>query len=74
MVDPQVFVGVTVAMLCCFGLTRHRWIVEHTTKGHRLSARFGKVKARWIVQCLFAAGVLFGGALASGLINPLRWN
>lgn len=74
MLDSQVFMGIAVAFLCLVGLATHRWLVEQTAKGHRLSARFGEAEARWIVQFLFAAGILFGGALASGLINPVRWN
>lgn len=74
MIDPQVFMGIAVALLSGLGLVKHSWLLEQTAKGHRLSARFGEARARWIVQVAFVAGIAFGGALASGLINPVRWN
>lgn len=74
MVDPQIFMGSAIACLCLVGLARCHWLIEQTRKGRRLTERFGEPRSRWILRILLATGMVFGGALAGGLINPVQWN
>jgi len=69
----QIFIGSTVALLCLWGLFKHRWFLETTKKGKRLIARFGDRKAAWILNGLFVMGIVFGILLAIDVIHPIRW-
>lgn len=73
MVGEQVFIGLTTSGLCAVGLAREAWFLCETKKGRRLVDLCGPRNALWLLRCLFALGVLFGLALASGLVNPIRW-
>lgn len=74
MATEQVLIGGTTAALCLAGLRHAEWLLEHTRKGRRLATRFGDVGAARILKLLLLAGALFGGLLASGIINPIRWS
>lgn len=74
MVDPQVFMGVTIAALCLVAVAKERWLLANTRKGQHLIERVGEQRACWIIRAVFGTGVVFGGALAGGLIDPVHWN
>ena len=70
----QTLIGGMTAALCILGLWNVEWLLEHTRKGRRLVVRFGDVGASRILKLLLLAGVLFGGLLATGVVNPVRWS
>ena len=74
MVDPQFFMGVAIAALCLVAAAKERWLLTNSRKGQRLIERVGEQQARWVIRAVLGMGVVFGGALAGGLINPVRWN
>lgn len=69
----QVFIGLTTSGLCAVGIAQEQWFLRETRKGRWLVAMCGPHSAVWVLRGLFAAGVLFGLALASGMVNPVRW-
>lgn len=73
MAGEQVFIGLATSGLCAAGLVREQWFLTETPKGRWLVNSFGTRKAIWVLRGLFALGVLFGLALASGFVNPIRW-
>lgn len=73
MASEQLFIGGATAVLCLAGLRHDAWLLEHTSKGRRLVRRFGAHRATLIMRLLLAMGFVFGGLLAAGLVNPIRW-
>lgn len=69
----QIFIGVTTAVLCVFGLANCRWILENTRKGERLRRWFGPPKAIWVLRGLLGLGAVLGGLLAANILKPLQW-
>lgn len=65
--------GVAIILACLMILFRERWFLAETTKGQRLSARFGPSRALWILRGLLLAVATLGGLLAAGVIHPIRW-
>jgi hypothetical protein len=74
MATEQILMGGMTAALCVLGLWNVEWLLEHTRKGRRLVARFGESGAARILKLLLLAGVVFGGLLGTGIINPIRWS
>lgn len=74
MAFEQIFIGSATAILCLMGLGNVPWLLEHTRKGQRLVKRFGDPGATRILKLLLVAGAVFGGLLAAGIINPIRWS
>ena len=73
MSKEQIFIGVTVAVLCVAGLCKDRWFLAHTKKGKRLIRWLGEEKAIWLLRGLFGLGILFGLLLATDIISPVKW-
>ena len=73
MPKEQIFIGITVAVLCAAGLCKERWFLTRTKKGKRLIGWFGEEKAIWVLRGLFGLGMLFGLLLAMNVIRPVRW-
>jgi len=69
----QVFIGLATSGLCAAGLVREGWFLSETPKGQWLVESFGTRNALWLLRALFALGILFGLALATGIVNPVRW-
>ena len=61
------------SILCLVGLSRESWFLRQTSKGRRLVDHCGSPTAKWFLRVLLACGVLFGIALATGVVNPIRW-
>ena len=74
MAAEQVFIGLTTSGLCAVGLAREAWFLSETKKGQRLVRLCGTRNAMWVLRGLFVVGVLFGLALATGVVNPIRWS
>lgn len=70
----QLFIGLTTSGLCAVGLVREAWFLNETKKGRRLVQLCGTRIALWVLRLLLLAGVLFGLALAAGMVNPVRWS
>ena len=70
----HVVMGLGVAALSLACLTRHHWLLAHTSKGQRLIGYFGEAKARAIVAFVCLCGITFGSLLASGVIRPISWS
>ncbi|QDU38272.1 hypothetical protein Mal4_25990 [Maioricimonas rarisocia] len=70
----QIFIGGATAILCLVGLWNEAWILAHTTKGRRLIGWFGEQRGLWVLRVVLSLGFLFGALLASGIINPVRWD
>lgn len=73
MLNPQLFMGGAVAVLCGAALRYDRWFLEETTKGRRLVNWLGETRAVWVCRFALAVGIAFGVALASGIVNPVAW-
>ncbi|HAW28945.1 MAG TPA: hypothetical protein DCY03_12625 [Planctomycetaceae bacterium] len=67
-------IGGTVLILSLVGLIKQQWFLANTRKGQRLTSSFGAKRALWILRVIFITGVLFGGALAAGWIQPVQWD
>jgi hypothetical protein len=65
--------GVGIAVICCAGLARYRWLLANTRKGQTLVSRFGETVARYVVWSLCLLGITFGSLLASGVVRPIAW-
>lgn len=65
--------GIAIILACLMILFRERWFLAETTKGQRLTTRFGPVRAIWILRGLLFAVATLGGLLAAGVIHPIRW-
>lgn len=74
MAGEQVFIGLTTSGLCAAGLVREAWFLSETKKGRWLVHLCGTRRALWVLRALLALGVLFGLALAGGIVNPVRWS
>lgn len=74
MPTEQILIGGLTAVLCMMGLRNLRWLLDQTSKGQKLVARFGDPGAARILKLLLLAGALFGTLLATGVINPIRWS
>ncbi|HCO27511.1 MAG: hypothetical protein CME31_01600 [Gimesia sp.] len=66
-------IGGTVLVLSLIGLIKEQWFLANTRKGQRLTHSFGPARALWILRVIFLTGILFGGALAAGWIQPIQW-
>jgi hypothetical protein len=73
MISSQMAMGGMVALLCLFGLWRHRWIFENTRKGRQLAGWFGESGGLRVLVGLLFAGMIFGLLLASDVIRPIQW-
>jgi hypothetical protein len=73
-VDPQVFLGCSIAGLSVLAVASENWLLTQTPKGRRLVAWCGNHRAQWSIRLFFSICILFGGALACGIINPIRWD
>ena len=73
MPKDQIFIGITVAVLCAAGLCKDRWFLTRTKKGKRLIGWFGEEKAIWVLRGLFGLGMLFGLLMAMNVIRPVNW-
>jgi len=71
--DHHVLVGGVIVLLCSWALFRQAWILESSQKGQRLVRRFGPQAAPWILRLVLAAGIVFGGLLAAGIVRPIQW-
>ncbi|MEZ6055645.1 MAG: hypothetical protein R3C01_02970 [Planctomycetaceae bacterium] len=69
----QIFIGGVTAALCAAGIVKRTWILTETTKGQRLVRRWGESRAAMFTLIVCLTGLLFGLALAIGLLNPIRW-
>jgi hypothetical protein len=69
----QVFIGLTTSGLCAVGIAQQEWFLRETRKGRWLVELCGTRNAVWVLRGLFSLGVVFGLALASGIVNPIRW-
>jgi hypothetical protein len=65
--------GVALVLTCLLVLLRERWFLAETGKGQRLVKRFGVNGATWLLRGLLLAGAVFGGLLAGGVIQPVKW-
>ncbi|MDG2359861.1 MAG: hypothetical protein P8M20_09420 [Planctomycetaceae bacterium] len=74
MVNPQLFIGGAVAILCTAALRYDEWFIHQTSKGRWLARTFGERKAVRLWQFLLATGAAFGLCLAIGYVNPMIWN
>jgi hypothetical protein len=70
----QLLIGGMTAALCATGLWHDEWLLVHTRKGRKLIAWFGDGRAPWVLRTLLALGLGFGLLLASGILNPIRWD
>jgi hypothetical protein len=70
----QVLVGGLTAALCVTGLWHDDWLLTNTRKGRKLIAWFGDDRAPWVLRTLLALGLGFGLLLATGILNPIRWD
>jgi hypothetical protein len=73
MVSSQTAMGVMVALLCLYGLSRRRWFFENTRKGRRLAQWFGETGGLRLLVGLLFAGMIFGVLLATDVIRPIHW-
>jgi hypothetical protein len=69
----QVLIGLTTSGLCAVGIAQQQWFLRETRKGQWLVEVCGTRNAVWVLRGLFSLGVVFGLALASGIVNPIRW-
>lgn len=67
-------IGGVVLILSLIGLLKDQWFLANTRKGQRLTNSFGAARALWVLRLIFMTGVLFGGALAAGWIQPIQWD
>ena len=74
MIDPQVFMGCGIASLSVLAIANENWLLTRTPRGQRLTVWCGDHRARWSIRLFFSVCILFGGALACGIVNPVRWN
>lgn len=70
----QMVMGIGAMIACAAGLWNDRWFLNETAKGRALAGRFGKGRGLWVLRVLFGCGIVFGGLLAAGVINPIQWN
>jgi len=71
--NEQIFIGSSVAVICATGLWKSRWFLENTSKGQRIVKMMGEHRAIWFWRVLLILGILFGTSLAAGIINPIQW-
>lgn len=69
----QMLIGLVTTGLCTVGLAKESWFLRETRKGRWLVATFGSNGALWMLRGLLSAGIVFGLALATGVVNPIRW-
>ncbi|MFV0444738.1 MAG: hypothetical protein ACK5Q5_14295 [Planctomycetaceae bacterium] len=74
MPPEQIVIGGMTAAMCLAGLLKETWLLEQTRKGQRLTQWCGVAAAPWVLRGLLMIGVGFGLALATGVINPLRFD
>ncbi|QDT91951.1 hypothetical protein [Gimesia algae] len=67
-------IGSVVLILSLIGLIKDQWFLANTRKGQRLTRSLGATRALWVLRLIFITGVLFGGALAAGWIQPVQWD
>lgn len=73
MPKEQIFIGLTVAVLCAVGIYKDRWFLTQTKKGKRLIGWFGEEKAIWVLRGVYGLGMLFGLLMALNVIRPVNW-
>ena len=66
-------IGGTVLIFSVIGLIKEQWFLANTRKGQRLTEWFGPARAIWVLRVIFLTGVMFGGLLAAGMIQPIQW-
>lgn len=69
----QMLIGVMTATLCAAGIVKRAWFLSETKKGRSLVRRLGVARAKAVTLAFFSVGLLFGLALACGILNPIRW-
>lgn len=69
----QIIMGCGIALVSLLLLVRARWIAAETRKGQWLTTRFGPDRAVWIITGFGVVAIVFGIGLATGVIQPLRW-
>lgn len=73
MTNERILIGTVTAALCVIGLWHHHWLLYETSKGQRLIAWFGDVRALWVLRALLTLGIVFGCLLALGVLRPIEW-
>jgi hypothetical protein len=73
MPQHQLLMGAAVAVLSLIAFLKTDWLLRNTSKGERLTKRFGELKARLYVRSFFFFAALLGVLLAANVIRPLQW-
>lgn len=73
-ISENVLIGTFVAVFSLWGLFKQQWFLAETSKGQKLTQRFGSARAIWILRLIFLTGLIFGTLLATGLIQPIDWD
>ena len=73
MYSVQIFMGVSVALICALGFLKQQWLLANTRKGQRLCKLLGKGRAIWMLRAILVAGIVFGVLLAMDVIQPISW-
>ncbi|MBA4031818.1 MAG: hypothetical protein C0478_13135 [Planctomyces sp.] len=72
-ISQELAMGVAVAAVGLYFTGRAPWIVAETRKGRWLKERLGEAHAIQFVRFVAITFTLLGLLLASGIIEPLRW-
>lgn len=68
--QTQTFMGLSIVALSVWGLSRTAVILNASNMVRRLAERTSPARALMVVRTLLMIAIVFGLALASGLINP----
>lgn len=68
--QTQTFMGLSIVALSVWGLSRTAVILNASNIVRRLTERTSSARALLVVRGLLVIAILFGLALAAGLINP----
>ena len=68
--QTQTFMGLSIVALSVLGLSRTAVILNASNMVRRLAERTSPARALLVVRGLLVIAILFGLALAAGLINP----
>ncbi|MFK7776541.1 MAG: hypothetical protein QM501_00285 [Gimesia sp.] len=66
-------IGGAVLLFSFLGLIKEQWFLANTRKGQRLTKWFGPARAIWVMRVIFVTGIIFGGLLATSMIQPIQW-